>query len=285
MLRNRALCALVLLAVPSAATATNLSYTFDAETELSSNFTANRNGVANANFTFDATGGVNGGGGIRYTSVTFPEVPTNGWDATNVHNNPVPVQDGQPYTLSAMVKTTSAWGTSWRFLQLGLVNRADRSFNGDLGDTGFIAPRINSNYAVQVQTKNVNAGPVQGTVVANADPAFQLFGNWLKFSVTIQQTDAVTGTFSYSMVLQDYGVDGLTPGVLYAVPAAGTVTLGGLANAPLYPGFRAAGPFVGDPPALTPVFFDNFSVVVPEPTSALLLLAPAALLVRRRQAR
>jgi hypothetical protein len=286
MKRSLLLTSLVLM-MPVVPVSASILYTFDTSTELTSNFTANRNGVANENFVWNDVGGLGGGGGVRFSSVTFPEVPTNGWDATNVHNTALDVQNGSPYFVSVMVKTTpnAAWGTSWRYVQLGFINLANRSFNGELADTGFIAPRVNSNFNVQFQTKNTSAGPANINGASNAAAEFQLHGNWLKFTLFLQQTDAVAGTFAYSMEAQDFGADGVTPGILYNVPAPGTITLSGLAGIPLYPAFRSAGPFAGDPPALTTtVFYDNFTAgVVPEPAGlAVLGLAGLVMGARRR---
>lgn len=285
-LSTRLVLGFAIAAVPTSAMAAAF-FPFDTESELTYNFAANRNGLANNNFTFDPAGGIGGTGGVKFSGITAPDVPANGYDATNVLNTPISMQDGQQYVISTMFKSTpsASWGTSWRFVQLGLVNRADRSFNGDLGDTGFIAPRLNSNFNVQFQTKNVSGGAANINGPSNAAPEYQLFGNWLKVTVSIQQTNTAAGTFAYSMSIQDFGVDGLTPGILFNVPAPGTITLGGLANQPLYPAFRSAGPFAGDPPALpAPVFYDNFSAaVIPEPAALGFLPLAGALLARRRR--
>jgi hypothetical protein len=254
---------------------------FDTPSDLA-NFSQNKNGAALTNMAANPTGGVAGSGGVS-TAGTPASV-----DVTAVYQpSPISVGDGAVHTISTFFTANNGLTNNEKPIQIGFVNGNNKSFNGENFDTGFITARVLGNYTAEVQTKNaVVSGSNQGTKsFSNVASSGITTGDWLKLLLSVQETDATAGNFSYSFSLLDYGPTGTSAVPTVAIaPQTGTVTgLTGISGQDLYAGFRS------NLPAnyTQTVNYDNFSVdaVVPEPaTLGLLGIVGLGLLARRRRA-
>jgi len=223
----------------------------------------------------DQPGGLNGGALLAANP---------GLDATAVlQSNSVNLTSGVT-TVSVMFNYSSA--TNAVRTQLGILAKPNLSFNNENPPgSAFIAPRVNSDGTVNIQTKvstaaltTINPGSLTGGIQGN---------HWYQLSITFTETDTALGTFNLSTIVNDLGVNGTSPATPvfsdlnrvvsvsdFAASNSGTVAFAGVRTAN------------GTTPTLT---IDNFSLdgtlaAAPEPgTLALLGAGAGSLLLRRRR--
>jgi hypothetical protein len=203
----------------------------------STSFTGNFNVTNAGSFTFGASGGLldegtaTAGGAVLSTTVDSSAV----YDGGSTSNpGATPLADGNVHILSAMVKDSDA-GTGDKPLQLGWLGGATQAFNATAPDS-FISARLLGFTQLNLQTGN------NGATGSVATPTFTgaASGDWLQLTVTAQETNTATGTFTFGYTITDYGPSGnsTTPAVL--LTGSNTEASAGLANVNGYPGFRCA---------------------------------------------
>ena len=234
------------------------------------------------------SGGIGNSGAVDVTANNPPDV-------TAVYNvrsfNPA---DG-PIRLQEYVKILPQYATANRLLQLGLLDDTSlgRQLNGGAPATAdYISARVfptaasgatTGAFTWQVQSGQATGAGNTATTNLTQSPDFQLIlGDWYLLTVDITRT-GTANTFSVGGSIQDFGIDGLTPGATNTfAPANISANTTDIYNdTTTFAGFRGhAGTGGAD-------LYDNFSVtqVVPEPAS-LMVLAGAAMigLIRRRRA-
>jgi hypothetical protein len=227
-------------------------------------------------YTESATDGIGGTGGLLVSAGTGIT-----GDSTGVYKNSTFDfgSSGKALTISSMLKVITPTETANRVLQLGFVNEPTSGLNGNTG-LAFMSLRFNPTattstiFAPQWQTKTAAAGTVNTSGGGNIT---FVTGDWYQMSLTFQ--NAGSGNIQASGFVQDFGVNGTTPGTVTAI-APITLTSADIAADPTtYAAFRA---FRNDGTAS----LDNFQAqVVPEPSTYALIGAGAATLLglRRRK--
>jgi len=255
-------------------------------TDLTNNFYQNQDNTVKTDFKFGATSGVQGGAGLSATGAaldgTLVYTPTK-WTLT----------DGQTHTVSAFVTAVSGLAVGDKHLQIGFLNGANTSFNGEnppngsfpnIQPQGFISARLLGDNELEFQTKAIGGGTVSssprvvptGTITA---------GDFLKLTFSATETNVATGVFDLAFTLEDYGPTGAGVPVTNATGTLSGTSVPTLANTDLFAGFRTATPagFAGT------IGFDNFVTTgngtpAPEPaTLGLLAIGGIATLARRRR--
>jgi len=135
----------------------------------------------------------------------------------------------------------------------------------------------------QVQSGQATGAGNTGTTSLTQSPDFNLIlGDWYLLTVDITRT-ATANTFSVGGAIQDFGIDGLTPGATMTfAPASISAN-----TTDIYNDTTAFGGFRGHAGTGGADMYDNFSITqtVPEPASLMGLAAVAGLgLIRRRRA-
>jgi hypothetical protein len=259
-------------------------------TDYTNNFSQNHDGTPQTNFVFGAAAGVkdqpgpSAGGGL---TVTGPGV-----DDTSVYNQMKwTLSDGQVHTVSTMVTAVSGLGSGDKAIQLGFLSGPNSSFNGEdppnntfpnLQPTAFLSARLLGNNHIEFQTK---ASPGGAAAAGNATPTGTInVGDFLRVTLSAQETNTATGAFALGYTLEDLGPDGTAAPVTNATGTL-NITIASLANIDLYSGFRTGTPT----PFTGTLNFDNFAVTgngtpTPEPgVIGLLGLGGIAAMVRRRR--
>jgi hypothetical protein len=261
---------------------------FDSPGQLGANFTIN-NQTGSGGYTEMPSGGISNSGAVDVTTG-----PSNTLDATAVYNklsfNP---QNG-PITVSEFVKVQST-ATGDRLLHLGIIDDtgATHQLNGGgAARSDFISARMSPNsatvgtttpYAFQAQSGQSDGVAATATTNSASSSAVNLtVGNWYKFTVNFSLGAA--NTFNVVGAIQDFGIDGATPGALTVFPSQSlTTNTTDMYNDPTVFGAFRSFASTGGADAL-----DNFSIIqtVPEPGSLGVCLLAGLMSVgaRRRRA-
>jgi MYXO-CTERM domain-containing protein len=154
----------------------------------------------------------------------------------------------------------------------------NRSFNNELADTGFIAPRLLADGRVQLQNKTATA--VNNLVTTDLGNIVTNTADWFRFVITYTPTDPNAGTYDVKTEVFNAGPDGTAAGtnILSDTRSVTNVTFNLLnAGTTAWAGLRSNS---------TNPTYDNFVVdgaVIPEPSGlGLAGLAALGMLARRR---
>jgi hypothetical protein len=277
----------------AASTASAAVVSFNNPTDLTDNFVVNnQTGAAGTGYNAVATGGVGNSGALDVTAG-----PSGTLDATGVYKlqsfNP---QDGT-ITVSQFVKVQAAPTIGDRLLHIGIIDdtSATHQLNGGgAARADFISARVfptvvtgagatTSPFTYQVQAGNSpDAATATGTTNNAQTPNFDLtIGDWYLFTVNINRT-GTANTFSVDSTLQDFGVDGTTPGAtqIFAAQTIAANTTDIYNDTTVFGAFRSHATNGGAD------LLDTFTVTqqVPEPAAVGLLgLGAAGRLTRRRK--
>lgn len=260
-------CALAAIVPVAQGSPVSLDFNSDA-TSFTGNFLVENNGTANTGFTWTAGVGVQdqpgpaAGGAVVYSAN----------DITASYNSSSFDLTAGTTTESAFLKVGGAANGGDKVLQLGFMDIANRSFNGELADTSFMSFRILGNGTVEFQYKPLSGGTAAvslGSITPTTD--------WLKTSLILTPTNAAAGTYNYQVVIEDWGTTGTSKVSTLLTSTVNSITVGafstGVDGKAAFAGFRTT---TGAPA------IDNFSVV-PEPASMALLALGALGLLRRRK--
>jgi hypothetical protein len=261
------------------------------DTQFSSNFSTFDNRTTNSTtavtYNYNQTGGVldqpglTAGGGIVSSNGTAQV------DATAIYTpTPVTLADGQVHTLSEFAKVTGTPGGGDKYIQLGFISTTT-NITGGLGfnaNNKFVSMRIlGNNVSAEVQATSSATGGTQSSATNAISAGSIQAGDWVKLTLSTQETNTSTGAFTGNYTIEDWGQSGtaLSSVVLSNIPY--NVTVSNIAGVSLNAGFRTAE--AANAGGVATVNFDNFSVdAIPEPTSlGLLGLGGAALVARRRK--
>jgi MYXO-CTERM domain-containing protein len=261
-------CALAAIVPVAQGSPVSLDFNSDA-TSFTGNFLVENNGTANTGFTWTAGVGVQdqpgpaAGGAVVYSAN----------DITASYNSSSFDLTAGTTTESAFLKLGGAAGGTDKALQLGFMDVANRSFNGELADTAFMSFRIFGNGTVEFQSKPLAGGT--GAVGLGSITLNQT--DWLKASLILTPTNAAAGTYNYQVVIEDWGTTGTSKVSTLLTSTVNSITVGafstGVDGKAAFAGFRTT---TGAPA------IDNFSVT-PEPASMALLALGALGLLRRRK--
>jgi hypothetical protein len=258
----------------------------DLSTKFNLNFQNGTDGFAQV-----TSGGIGNSGAVDVTANNPPDV-------TAVYNvKSYNMADG-PIRLQEYVKILPQYATGNRLLQLGMLDDTSlgRQLNGGAPATAdYISARVfptvnpvaggtTGAFTWQVQSGQATGAGNTATTNLTQSPDFNLIlGDWYLLTVDITRT-ATANTFSVGGSIQDFGIDGLTPGATNTFAPAnisGNTT-------DIYNDTTAFGGFRGHAGTGGADLYDNFSInqtVVPEPAALLGLAGFATLsLIRRRRA-
>jgi hypothetical protein len=256
--------------------------TFEQASDLSL-FNVNLNGEDRTNFAFAAGVGVGGSGGLNTSNVEC----TATYVGPGGVANPVSFSLAQPIVVSVFFETTAA--TTDRPIQIGFLSMADASFNNDTGapatpaTLAFAGFRPYMDGRMEFQKRDLTTAPsTYGTTnnllgTSSASPDL-VQGDFYKASFTLQLTNAATGAIAYSMLLQNFGPDGISTPVTVFDSGLQTETIRGGS-------FSSGQGFAGVRQVQGAPHIDNFAVTVPEPASAALLACAAVGICSQRRRR
>jgi hypothetical protein len=261
---------------------------FNTAGDLTGKFNLNyQNGTTG--FAEVANGGIGNSGAVDVTANNPPDV-------TAVYNvKSYNLADG-PIRLQEYVKVLPQYTTGNRLLQLGMIDdtATGHQLNGGapaIADyiSARVFPTVNpaagattGAFTWQVQSGQATGAGNTATTNLTQSPDFNLIlGDWYLLTVDITRT-ATANTFSVGGSIQDFGIDGLTPGATMTFAPANISAN----TADIYNDTTAFGSFRGHAGTGGADMYDNFSITqaVPEPGSMLALASIGVLgSIRRRR--
>jgi hypothetical protein len=277
-------CLAVLGASLVMAQAQSFTVNFNTPGDLANNFNIYQNTsppVTNAAtgspYSQSLTGGVGGSGLVNIAAPGTGITP----DATAIYMNTSFdfSTAGAALNISAYVNVIAPTETGNRLLHLGFANSSTSGLNGNAG-LAFMGFRLNPTtigstvFTPQWQTKTVSGSTVN---TAGGGNLTLTAGDWYEVSVTFQNLGG--GNIQGSGFVEDFGVNGLTPGASFSISPITFTSADIASNSAVWAAFRT---FQADGDG----GFDNFSAsVVPEPGTTVLvgLGLGTFLLVGRRQ--
>jgi hypothetical protein len=280
-------CLVALAASLATGQAQTVSVNFNAASALDNNFNiyqnttpAVTNGATGSPYSQALTGGVGGSGLVN---IAVPVTGITG-DSTAIYKNTSFdfSTSGKALTISAYINIIPPTESGNRLLQLGFVNENTAGMNGNAG-LAFTSMRLNPTaigstvFGPQWQTKTAAGSTVNTSGGANMT---LLAGDWYQMSLTFANLGG--GNIQASGFVQDFGVNGLTPGAIVNISQI-TLTSADIAgDSAVWPAFRS---FAADGSG----GLDNFNAavtVVPEPgTMVLVGLGLGTLLLAGRRQR
>jgi hypothetical protein len=281
-------CLAVLSVSLITAQAQSFTVNFDTAGDLANKFNIYMNSTVPATnppsgspYSQSLTGGVGGSGLVNIAAPATAGI-TN--DSTAIYKNTSFDFSlaGETITVSAYVNIIGPTETGNRLLHLGFANSPFSGLNGNAG-LAFTGFRLNPTaigstvFSPQWQTKTAAGGTVN---TAGGTNVTLTLGDWYKLSVSFANLGS--GSMQASGFVQDFGVNGLTPGTSFNFSPVILNSLDIATNNAVYAAFRT---FQADGAG----GLDNFaaSEVLPEPGTMALggLGLGTLLMVRRRQGR
>jgi hypothetical protein len=258
---------------------------FDAPGQLANNFNIYQNttppvinAATGSPYSQSLTGGIGGSGLVNIAAPATGITP----DSTAIYKNTSFnfSTAGNALNISAYVDVIAPTESGNRLLQLGFADSSTSGMNGNAG-LSFMGFRLNPTaagstiFAPQWQTKTASGGTVNTSGGGNLT---LIAGDWYEVSVTFANLGG--GNIQGSGFVEDFGVDGLTPGASASISQALLSSADIASDSSVWAAFRT---FEADGAG----GLDNFSahvVVVPEPgTTVLVGMGLGALLFARRR--